>query len=96
MAARNNIRPGDLVEIEWLDASAYFTGDEISKDVFRAGGEKLFLVGILVARSRKSVIICDELDVARRPHRDFNLIPRGMIRNIKLVKKGFARVETTR
>lgn len=79
---------GDLIQIWWRDAIFIMNPDEIDMDDFKAGGVLLKSTGYLVDRNDKSVMIAAELSEDNKPHRDFNLIPIGMIEDIKLLKRG--------
>lgn len=83
---------GDLLELTWLDACYYHSSDELSESAIKAGGERLFLIGVLVGVTKRSVVICSELDENRAPFRDFNLIPKRMIEKIKILKRNFGKV----
>ncbi len=76
-----------LVEIEWVDAVFYGTLDEIEERELTAGGSLLKNVGYVVKLTKRGLLLCAELDKGNRPHRDFNLIPRSLIRKIRIIKR---------
>ena len=87
------ISPGDLIELEWLDACFYPDVTDVSREAMLQGGETLTMVGFVTAVTAKSLLLCGELDDARTPHRDMNLIPRKLIVRAKIIKRSACVIE---
>ncbi len=82
------LKPGDLIEITWVDATLVFNADDITEDQLRRGGTTMYTVGYLSAITKAALVLVSELDEERQPCRDANIIPRGMVRQVKLIAKG--------
>lgn len=78
---------GSLVEVEWLDAVFYGQVEEVEEAEIKQGGSSLKSVGYVIKADRKTFLICAELDGHGRPHRDFTLIPRSLVRKIRVLRK---------
>jgi hypothetical protein len=73
---------GDLVEV------MYHELDGMNKDTLKNGGEVIYTVGYLIGYDSNLILISSELDVEKEPFRDINLIPRGVVKNIEVIRQG--------
>ena len=80
------ISVGDLVEVKWLDACFYSHLSEVDATSVKQGGNVRYTVGFLIARTKTALMVCAELDESRKPDRDVNLIPRGMVLKVTRAK----------
>lgn len=85
---RDKLRKGDVVELQWLDAVYYTDWDESAEAALKAGGELCILIGVIAAITSKAIVLAGEMDAQREPFRDFNLIPRPLVKHIKIIRKG--------
>lgn len=83
MLSISKLKRGDRIEFSWIDACFYSDLHELNETALKAGGELLWMTGYFVEASPKAILVCAELDDKRMPHRDFNLIPRSLIRSLK-------------
>jgi len=84
------VRPGDLVEVHWLDAAFLVDeGDEGGvKAAIKRGGFPRKNVGWLQHLDDKIVVIASELETygVDPSNRDYNVIPRGIITKIRRIE----------
>jgi hypothetical protein len=48
----------------------------------------IYTVGYLIGYDSNLILISSELDVEKEPFRDINLIPRGVVKNIEVIRQG--------
>lgn len=80
-------KEGDIVEIKWVDAVFH---SEVCSSLEKSvdnGGDVMTLVGYVYKQNKKGLTLCGELDEDGKPHRDFNVIPLGMVKSIRIIKK---------
>ena len=76
-----------IVEVEWLDAQSGFSSPVTIEELESEEPYHTFSVGYLIKEDKKKVILGFMLFGEEGMFKHWQLIPRGMILNIKEVKK---------
>lgn len=78
------LKKGLLVEVFWMDA-IYLPDTESLDSYIATGGAALQLVGYVHRSTAEVLCICGELE-DNESHRDFNIIPWGIIKKVKVLR----------
>jgi len=81
------VRKYKIVEVEWLDAQSGFSSPVTIEELESEEPYHTFSVGYLIKEDKKKVILGFMLFGEEEMFKHWQLIPRGMILNIKEVTK---------